>query len=383
MATLPVRQNTTVNAIYKHYEKREQFLSWRLGAGGIGKDCPRSLWYDLRWASRKLFDGRMLRLFETGHREELRMLVDLRNAGIEVRERDENGKQFKYHDAGGHLTGKLDGAALGIIEAPTKWHVVECKTHNEKSFKAVVKDGVRNSKPLHFAQANWYMGETGMKDAAYMAHNKNTDELHIERIKFDGGHFDLLVSKANRVIASSRPLTKISNKADSPECKYCDHNHVCHVGQAPAVSCRTCVHSTPVQEEGSENCRWTCTRYGVDILPEQQQMACESHLFIPDLLPYADVQDAAEEWIAYRHRDNKKYFVNATKAGRDHVTFGVANDDFAVYESGELSGLHPNLVGDEQVEELRADFDAKVLAPVAAVVADGDAQQLKEMTENT
>jgi hypothetical protein len=39
----------------------------------------------------------------------------------------------------GWLRGKLDGRALEIPEAPKTLHVVETKSHKEKSFKELVK----------------------------------------------------------------------------------------------------------------------------------------------------------------------------------------------------------------------------------------------------
>lgn len=55
------------------------------GASAIGKDCNRERWYDFRWASTKRFEGRMLRLFDRGHREETRFLDWLRLVNVEVR----------------------------------------------------------------------------------------------------------------------------------------------------------------------------------------------------------------------------------------------------------------------------------------------------------
>ena len=79
MAPLPPAPAPTVDAIYAAYvaEADDGFRD-HLGASIIGKDCERALWYDFRWVTRSTFSGRMLRLFDTGKREEDRLVRDLR-----------------------------------------------------------------------------------------------------------------------------------------------------------------------------------------------------------------------------------------------------------------------------------------------------------------
>lgn len=65
------------------------------GASAIGKECARERWYDLRWASKRFFEGRMLRLFDRGHIEEQRILAWLGSVGSEIRA---TSKKLGYHD---------------------------------------------------------------------------------------------------------------------------------------------------------------------------------------------------------------------------------------------------------------------------------------------
>ena len=61
----------TIEAIYKYYkDKRKNDHRPHLGGSQIGNECSRALWYQFRHAWSPRFDGRMLRLFETGDREE-------------------------------------------------------------------------------------------------------------------------------------------------------------------------------------------------------------------------------------------------------------------------------------------------------------------------
>ena len=79
MTAIPSPINSTVAAIYRGYEERSgEELRPHLGASQIGHPCSRALWYGFRWALAKDFDGRMLRLFETGQLVENRLIRDLR-----------------------------------------------------------------------------------------------------------------------------------------------------------------------------------------------------------------------------------------------------------------------------------------------------------------
>ena len=143
----------------------------------------------------------MLRLFETGKREEDRLVRDLRRTGATVLDTDpETGRQWQVTALGGHFGGSLDAVAIGLLEAPKTWHVVEFKTHSAKSFATLKKDGVERAKPRHWAQMQVYMHLAGITRAMYVAVCKDTDEIHIERIHADRGEGERLVARASRVI---------------------------------------------------------------------------------------------------------------------------------------------------------------------------------------
>lgn len=144
MVDLPEPPTPTLSAIYASYEARQgDGFRDHLGASLIGKSCARALWYDFRWATPARHTGRILRLFETGQLEEARLVRDLRATGATVLEVDpETGRQFRVEAHGGHFGGSLDAVALGPLEAPKTWHVVEFKTHSAKSFAELVAKGV-------------------------------------------------------------------------------------------------------------------------------------------------------------------------------------------------------------------------------------------------
>jgi len=298
----------TVTAIFDWHKKRGDNEDERgyLGASAIGHHCERMLWYDFRLCIARDFPGRLYRLFNTGDREEERMVEELRGIGCEVHDVDENGEQFGFKDLGGHFSGHCDGTGLGILEAPKTWHVLEFKTHNDKSFKKLQKEGVEKSKPQHYAQMMIYMGQMGLKRALYQAKNKNDDDLYIERIRFDSKVYKRFMAKAERVIRSSPPPVRCADRPDTFACKWCDAYKLCWgtsdvAVPLPSKTCRTCCHVTPEIDEGEDYARWSCALHQKDISFEEQQVGCDSHILIPDLISFATVADSGESWIEFEN----------------------------------------------------------------------------------
>jgi len=298
MVKLPPAPTPTVDAILAAYEEAQcDGFREHLGASLIGKSCERALWYDFRWATLSRHSGRILRLFETGQREEERLVRNLRATGATVLEVDPaTGRQFRVEAHGGHFGGSLDGIALGLREAPKTWHVLEFKTHSAKSFNQLVAKGVVASKPQHAAQMQIYMHLLGLTRAFYLAVCKDNDALYAERVEADPAEADRLLAKAGRIIDAARPPSRISEDPAWFECRMCSHHALCHGGQNAAVNCRTCLHSTAV--EGG----WHCVRHDRMLGSTDQRLACGKHLFIPDLVA-GDVVDASDDLVTYRMRD--------------------------------------------------------------------------------
>jgi hypothetical protein len=308
MAELPEAPAPTLTAIYANYEARQgDGFRDHLGASIIGKSCARALWYDFRWVTPARHSGRLLRLFETGQLEEDRLVRNLRATGVTVLEVDpETGRQFRVEAHGGHFGGSLDGVAIGILEAPKAWHVLEFKTHGVKSFSELTAKGVVQAKPQHAAQMQIYMNLTGITRALYVAVCKDTDALHIERIEADSAMAERLLDKAGRVIFAQHPPTRISEDPAWFECRFCDHHAVCHEGGGAPVTCRSCLHSTPI--EGG----WHCARHHRMLTALEQRAACNRHLFIPDLVP-GEVIDACDDVVTYRMADGSTWVNDARK----------------------------------------------------------------------
>jgi len=258
---------------------RAEFLEdprTHLGASVIGDDCQAKAWNAFRWLKFEQFDGRMLRLFNRGHEEEARFVRWLTVAGWEVREFDpETLRQYRIVGVRGHFGGSLDGMAKPPVSMgidPSIVFLVEFKTHSEKSYAKLKKDGVIRSKPMHYRQMCSYGRAYGLKYGLYCAVNKNTDELHFEIVPLDWHQADDLFRKAENIILSQTRPPKIAMTETFFDCKYCDFAGLCHRGEVPTVNCRSCRNAFPV--EGGE---WYCQVHKGNIPKDFIPKACPSY----------------------------------------------------------------------------------------------------------
>lgn len=246
-----------INHIGDAYRQDEEPFRTHMGASQIGSECGRAIWYGFRWTSKPHFDGRMLRLFNRGHLEEARFIAMLLMIGVQVYQQDENGKQFRISDYGGHFGGSGDGVGVGIPDLPLNLPaLLEFKTHNDKSFKKLKEPGgVRAAKFEHFVQMQTYMRKMKLTVALYGAVNKNDDELYMEIVTADYEFADTFFARAGKIIPIHAPPEKISKSPGWFACSWCDHKPVCHLGAEPARNCRTCEFAEPNIEDG----KWWCT----------------------------------------------------------------------------------------------------------------------------
>ncbi|GAB5501172.1 MAG: hypothetical protein PsegKO_34830 [Pseudohongiellaceae bacterium] len=314
MALLPDKAQPIRDAVFAAYEadRNDEFRD-HLGASIIGQECERALWYGFRWASKTDFPGRVLRLFETGNLEEDRLVRNLRRIGATVLDRDpETGRQWRVEApaeyGGRHFGGSLDGLAHNLPEAPKTWHVVEFKTHSAKSFRQLSK-GVKTAKPQHWAQMQVYMHLMRLTRALYMAVCKDTDDLYTERVKYDCEAAEALLKRAKRVIEGDRPPAKLSEDPDYYLCRFCDHQELCHGDGFAPRHCRSCLHSTAV-EEG----KWHCAKWDKHLSSAEQRAGCKEHRYIPDLVP-GELETVDGDRLVYRRSDESLFVDGGLKPG--------------------------------------------------------------------
>lgn len=346
----------TVKQIYAAYKQRGDAEPARgyLGASIIGHSCERYLWYCFRQATKPDISGRAYRIFSTGDHEEARLVADLRAIGCEVYDRDPNtGEQFEITDLGGHFSGHMDGCALGVPEAPKTWHVLEFKTHNNKSFTKLKKEGVQKSKPQHYAQMQAYMHKTGLTRALYLAVNKDTDEIYAERVRYDKAFAEGLMARAERIITSTNPPERIASRPDWYECSWCDAKEVCWGGDkalpVASISCRQCCFATPRMDGKA---RWICEKHARALSPLDQDRACDDHLTLPGLISFADPTGHGME--------NGKDYIEFTQREPDSSGCATWRHGAGGFSTKELLSVSPSTLANPVVAHAKGLFGAEV-----------------------
>lgn len=225
-----------------------------------------------RWQSEPP-DGRLARLFQTGHREEARLIAELRAVGVDVHDRDPaSGDQWRFIALGGHIAGSADGIIeSGLIEAPKARHLLEIKTSNAKQFAALRQKGVRMHKPLHYAQMQLYLWAFGLERAYYLCVCKDTDDLYAERLVREPGFAEALMERAAPVVFADHPreVPRLSEHPGWYACRFCSARPVCQEGAPLRRHCRSCVQARPLPEGG-----WDCRRWGKSLSIERQRHGC-------------------------------------------------------------------------------------------------------------
>jgi hypothetical protein len=296
VAPLPVVITPTLKAVRKQLESgHDDWESVGVPAGDIGVECDRAIWFAFRRASAKEeINWKTRRIFERGNIEEERLLELLRSIGCTVW-----GEQDRVRAVGGHLRGKIDGRGLGFLEAPTKEHVIECKSAKDEKFQPVKKDGVKIAMPLHYATFQFYMHGLGIERVFYMMSDKNDEDLHFERVPYDAAFAIRAVARIERIVNSPNPPSRLCTKRDDFRGLFCKQQDVCWGEIKPRAHCRTCIHSTPLMDG---NAGWDCSRWQKPLSLQEQDAGCPAHLYIPESLVGYEQIDADEEneTISYR-----------------------------------------------------------------------------------
>lgn len=283
-----------------------------LGASLIGHECRRKLWFTFRWCLKPKFSPRMKRLFNRGHLEEHRMVEYLRGMGCEVRpfdsekllildrktkkyrigtladvrheldlHFDENVSDWCIKDAKKqgvdypvqwrissckeHFGGSLDG----IVKLPPKYGIdeemlLEFKTSNDRGFKELLKKGMPQEKPLHWAQICTYGYFKKFRYVLYICACKNDDDLYITIRELNHKTGEVMERRAESIIFTQEPPPKLYEDPTYLTCKICEFFPICH-GQAPIDrNCRSCRFARPVDKG-----EWLCEKYN-QIIPKNE-----------------------------------------------------------------------------------------------------------------
>jgi hypothetical protein len=328
-----------------------------VGMSGIGHPCARKVWMDFRFASVQKFKAATLRKFDDGHRSEAAMADQLRlvkNLKLDTCKPD--GTQHGFTDHGKHFRGHMDGAVLGLLEAPKTWHVWEHKACDEKKQNALEKFISVDEKTAlmywdqtYFVQAQLYMHYTKMKRHFLTCGSAGNRKVISCRTDYDKATAEKWIALAKNLITTDAPPDRLSADPAYFVCKHmCAHSDICHGTQMPIVSCRTCVHGSASFEAEGE---WHCAYHKRFLSVSDQRAACDDHIYNPNLMnTWAMVVDSDEyhNAIQYTNQKNGEMFWNGK--GKE---FYSSKELFACEDKG--------FVASPEAEEIFRHFDGKII----------------------
>jgi hypothetical protein len=210
-----------------------------VGASSVGGDCARRVQLDyvraneLPGAPQPLpsIDARAQRIFDMGHQFEELALRWLKEAGFAVKTRGADGGQIGFSVADSRFSGHCDGVILdgpAGLACPCVW---EHKALNNKSWQGLVKHGLKKDKPLYYGQLMLYMAYLDLPNPAlFMALNKDTAEIYLEPVPFDGGEAQRLSDRAAQILSATEAgelLPKPFADGDAFACKWCPWRNFC------------------------------------------------------------------------------------------------------------------------------------------------------------
>lgn len=244
-----------------------------LGASLVGADCTRATWYSWRWMGVVSYSGRMQRLFQRGHLEELRFAEYVVGIGGTCQTVDpETGKQFRVSRLEGHFGGALDAK----ITLPLRYNcgtfelLGEFKTKGTGSgFNNLREKGIMVTNSQHYDQMSTYGRAYNYELSLYFTVNKNDDDLHAEIVPLSFKRAEEVERKADYIIRAQVPPPRIAQSPTFTKCKQCNFNGVCHFNHKPAVNCRSCQYAYPIADA-----EWFCAGYARTIPPEVIKVGC-------------------------------------------------------------------------------------------------------------
>jgi len=252
--------------IYKAWEQAESKKDKRdyLGISECGHPCDKYVWLAYHVPELKeLPGGRVLRMFDRGHREEEVIVNDLKSIGWNLDRVLDN--QMTVYACERYLKGHPDG--VGRYEE--KVYLLEFKTAGDSSFKKLFKSrNILKWNRKYYTQVQIYMRCLGLKYCMFIVVNKNDDDMITIEVDFEDDYAEREIARVKRIVESSEAPEKCEN-----ECYFCPFSELCDEETIPNLrTCKNCVNFTA--DDGQIKCE----------KGRKPTKACEEHLFIPPLV---------------------------------------------------------------------------------------------------
>ena len=226
-----------INAVLEahlHDKRSQQPRRQYVGASGIGKDCERALQFEFAGAPRETdFKTETLRKFDFGHMGEELARCWFQDAGFKlVQNSQKDGSRFRFVQMDGRFSGEpdgvfIDGPEIPGLTYPAMW---ECKSVGSKTYKQLMKDGLKKARPVYWSQIHTCMAYLGLKQTIFTVTNLDTGEQSHLLFEVDLEEAQRMTDRAVRIISSTDAgdlLPRPYAKADHFECRWCSFAKRC------------------------------------------------------------------------------------------------------------------------------------------------------------
>ncbi|MGE4118930.1 MAG: hypothetical protein AB7F29_13740 [Candidatus Nitrosocosmicus sp.] len=194
-----------------------------IGASNIGSECLRQIWYEFKSFTSTPHLGRHQRNLEVGKKFES-MIVDwIEKAGVTIIKPHSSNHYLEYFD---DELPYFRGHADALL--PTLKAVLDIKVIKASSYRDFVNKGLKEWSPIYYAQLQSYMGMGHIPHAYLLALNKDTAEIHDEKINFDNAYYKSLKERAKMIADSPSEPNRISSNPAWWLCKICKYRTICH-----------------------------------------------------------------------------------------------------------------------------------------------------------
>lgn len=218
-------------------QARRQYL----GASSVGGSCERAMQYEFAGAPReKDFPPATLRKFDLGHMGEELARCWFHDAGFElVQKNQRTGAMFGFSQMEDRFKGHVDGVFIAGPEIhgvgyPCLW---EHKFVGAKTYKEILKHGLKKAKPVYYAQVAIYQAYLNLTDhpaifTVTTGGDSKTDmgeQAHL-LIPFDAEEAQRMSDRAVRVIKATDAGELLPRPFADPgyfECGWCAFKDRC------------------------------------------------------------------------------------------------------------------------------------------------------------
>lgn len=191
-----------------------------IGASMIGNPCKRYIYNSFHMLDGDGYKLTTLLTFEIGHKIEEIILSFFKTSNYQIET-----QVSVYEKTNEKFKGNIDAI---ITDSKGCRYILEVKSAKSSEFQKLERTGLKEWRAQYIAQAQSYMGMSGIKQTIFIVVNKDTSNIYIETVDFDPFAYDELKIKALMILNMDMAPEKIAQSPSFYVCKMCKYHTLCH-----------------------------------------------------------------------------------------------------------------------------------------------------------